>query len=465
MRRLVPLIIVVVGVLALAIDFSFWNVMPGSNGQAPTDPITGQPIGTRLGLDLQGGFQVEYKVLPSGGKTPNSSDLSTIATIIENRVNAIGTIEPVVETLGNDQIVVQLPGVTNVDQIRSLIGETGLLEFVPLPSSEYGTVNAAGSKSVPAAGDPIDPSLKPLFTGDQLASANPAFDSTTNERAVSFTLKSKAAQDFATYTQNHIGDFFAIVLDGKVVSAPYIKSAITNGQGQISGNFTASEMNNLVTVLRYGALPFPLQELSNSAIPATLGVNFLHRTLLAGLIGIVLVFLFMIIFYRLPGVIASLALVYYAIAVFAIFRLIPVTLTLAGAAGFILSVGMAVDANILIFERTREELRAGKTLQAAIEAGFNRAWSSIFDSNMSSMITAFILFYFGTSTIRGFGLVLMIGVATSMFTAVTVSRTLLRIVVRWAWVRQARLFAVREEEFLTVAARGGRAVREAGSRV
>jgi preprotein translocase subunit SecD len=258
---------------------------------------------------------------------------------------------------------------------------------------------------------------------------------------------------------------FAIVLDGTIVSAPSVDEPITGGQGIIRGNFTTAEMNNLVTVLKYGALPHEIREVGFTTISATLGQAFLEQSLLAGAIGIGLVFLFMLIHYRLPGLIACIALVFYALIVYAIFRLVPVTLTLAGVAAFVLSVGMAVDANILIFERTKEELRAGKTISAAIEAGFNRAWNSILDSNVSSLITALILYYFGSSTIRGFALVLIIGVLTSMFTAITLSREMLRWVVRQPWARRADLYGVSDEEF-TVAAplQRGRS-REAGAGV
>ena len=202
-----------------------------------------------------------------------------------------------------------------------------------------------------------------------------------------------------------------------------------------------------MALLQYGALPFPMQFLTDDNIPATLGQAFLNQTLLAGGIGIFLVMLFMLVYYRLPGVVACLALSYYGVAVLALFRIVPVTLTLAGIAGFVLSVGMAVDANILIFERTKEELRAGKTLVSAVEAGFNRAWNSIFDSNVSSLITAGILYFGGSATIKGFALVLIIGVATSMFTAVTVSRLLMRVVVKQSFAHRAWLYGVTDEEF------------------
>jgi preprotein translocase subunit SecD len=345
-----------------------------------------------------------------------------------------------VQTVGDDRIVVELPGVTDQDEIRKLIGSTGRLVFVPVPDGQ----------NPPAQDSTINPSWTPLFSGDQVdpSQVAPGFDSTTGERTVQFALKSDGAQKFATYSQASVGKYFAIVLDGRVVSAPVIRTPITDGRGQISGNFTTADQQLLVNTLKFGALPLALRELSFNSISATLGASFLSASLLAGAIGIGLVFLFMLLHYRLPGAVACLALMYYAIVVFAIFRLVPVTLTLAGVAGFILSVGMAVDANILIFERTKEELRAGKTITTAVEAGFNRAWNSILDSNVSSLITAGILYWFGSSTIRGFAFVLIIGVLTSMFTAITVTRTVLRLVVQQDWARKAALFGVREEEFV-----------------
>ena len=227
-----------------------------------------------------------------------------------------------------------------------------------------------------------------------------------------------------------------------MISAPVIQNSIPNGQVQITGGGLAASRprtaTDLVTVLKFGSLPFPITELSSEQISATLGSQFLDQSLLAGLIGIALVITFMLIYYRLPGVVASFALIYYTLVMFAIFRLVPVTLTLAGIAGFVLSVGMAVDANILIFERMKEELRVGKSLPAAVEAGFNRAWNSILDSNVSSLITATILYAFGSSVIRGFALVLIIGVLVSMFSAIVVTRTILRVVVRQEWARKPR---------------------------
>jgi preprotein translocase subunit SecD len=464
MRRFVPILIVIVGVVALIIDF--W---PGLQLPDFGNPDGGtRTVQTKLGLDLQGGLRVEYQALPAGGKTPTQSDLNTIKDIVERRVNSTGVAEPLVQTQGSDRIVVEIPGVSDPDSIRKLIGATGTLDFVPLPVDRFGS-NANPGAERATQGQPLpSPAIPPLFSGDQIASANPGTDS-AGGRAVQFTLKDQGAKLFADYTTKNVGNFFAMVLDGTVVSAPYIQSPITGGSGIITGGsgggFTASEMNNLVTILRYGSLPYPIQEISIRAISSSLAGFSLDAALLGGLIGILIVLVFMVVYYRLPGVIADFALVYYALVVLAIFRLIPVTLTLAGIAGFVLSIGMAVDANILIFERMKEELRLGKSLPAAVEAGFNRAWNSILDSNVSSLITAAILYWFGSSTIKGFALVLIIGVLTSMFTAVTVSRTVLRGVVQADFSRKASLWNVSEEEFLSRPAAGRSARGEARGRV
>jgi preprotein translocase subunit SecD len=461
MRRAVPLFVVVFGVLALFLDLVAVRV-PIIGAQPGT--VDSRKLEWKLGLDLQGGFRVEYQAQQVGDRVPDSDAMNTIRDIIERRVNATGVSEPLVYTVGSDRVVVELPGVQDAEAIEKLVGTTGRLDFVPLPPAIYGTYPNGPTGVVD--GQPLPVPEPVLFSGDMIETANPAVDSTSGQRAVSFTLRDPGKTQFADFSSKNINNFFAILLDDKVVSAPYIKEPITNGTGQISGNFTAADMNNLVTVLRYGSLPFPIVPITNDQIPATLGREFLHQTLTAAAIGILLVFLFMLIYYRLPGAVASFALIYYAAVVLAIFRLIPVTLTLAGIAGFVLSVGMAVDANILIFERSKEELRQGKPLAAAIEAGFNRAWNSILDSNVSSLITAGILYWFGSSTIRGFAFVLIIGVLTSMFTAITVTRTVLRLVVQRDWARKASLFGVREEEFVAGRTIGrGPLRREARGRV
>jgi preprotein translocase subunit SecD len=467
MRRILPWLVAAIAIAALAIDFL---TIPRPFSDQPCSPAAGLSSGcidTRLGLDLQGGLEGEYQALPTADHSVTADDLTTIQTIIENRINQYGVSEPIVQTQGTDRIVVQIPGVTDVDTVRKLIGSTGRLDFVPIPASttgvDQGTVLGT---SLPACA-PNTTTFSAecvLFSGDQIASAAAGSSQTTGQRAVDFTLKGTGSTLFANYSRANVNNQFAIVLDGTVQSAPVIQEAITGGTGQITGSFTTAQVNELVTVLKYGALPLAIQEVSFSQISATLGLNFLQQSILAGAIGILLVFIFMLIHYRLPGAIACVALTFYALVAYALFRFVPVTLTLAGVAAFVLSVGMAVDANILIFERTKEELRSGKTLVSAIEAGFNRAWNSIFDSNMSSIITATILFYFGSATIRGFALVLIIGVLLSMFTAVTLSRMMLRFVVRQPWARKASYFGVSEDEFILAAPPRGRQ-RQAGASV
>jgi preprotein translocase subunit SecD len=441
MRRAGPILILLIGVFALIVAF-FPNL------KLP-DPGAGDGqwrlIETKLGLDLEGGLRVEYQALPKDGQSPTEESMGVIKDIIERRVNQEGVSEAVVVVQGSDRVVVELPGVTDVDSVRRLVGQTGRLDFVPLGSTQATTGQVLDLEANP-----------PLFSGDQVESAAVGTDPNGGGLAVDFVLRSDGAQLFADYTRDHIGEYFAIALDGAVISAPVIRDAIPNGQVQISaggiGGFPADEARDLVTILKFGSLPFPIQEISSEQISATLGETFLNQSLLAGLIGIALVITFMLLYYRLPGLVAAFALVYYTIVVFAIFRLIPVTLTLAGIAGFVLSIGMAVDANILIFERMKEELRLGKSLPAAVEAGFNRAWNSILDSNVSSLITATILYAFGSSTIRGFALVLIIGVLVSMFSAIVVTRSIMRVMVRQEWARKASLYGLRDDEFVAMGA-------------
>jgi preprotein translocase subunit SecD len=453
MRRAGPILIIVIGVLALLVDFAKFP-MPSLGGQSAG---TTTYLETKLGLDLQGGLRIEYQVLPAQGKTPSRDDLNVLRQVIINRIDKSGVAEPQVVIQGNDRVIVEMPGLQNPDQIRNLVGTTGRLDFVPL-----GSTGATQGQQLPQ--QTLDTKCTDtvvvncvLFSGDQVAAASIGANA-AGLRTVDFTLQSTGKDLFAQYTADHIGDFFAIVLDGKVISAPTINDSIPNGQVQISqdgtiGGYPLADAQNLVTILQFGQLPFPIQELANTTVSPTLGEAFLHQSLVAGLIAILMVVFFMVVHYRLPGVVASGALIYYALVVYALFRLIPVTMTLAGVAGFV------------IFERTKEEMRVGKSLPAAIEAGFNRAWNSILDSNVSSLITAMILFLFGSSTIRGFGLVLIVGVLVSMFTAITVTRTVLRIIVAQPWARRASLYGVTEEEFLARPVSGRGARGEARGRV
>jgi preprotein translocase subunit SecD len=453
MRKAGPILILLIGILALVIDFFPGLRLPDSQGADGA----WRAVETKLGLDLSGGLRVEYQAIPVEGKEPGAADMAIIKDIVERRVNTTGVSEPVVTTQGKDRVVVELPGTTDPEAVRKLVGTTGRLDFVPL-----GSAQAQQGQVLDLAKTP------PLFSGDQIASATVGTDQ-NGRPAVDFVLKEDGKNKFADYTRDNVGSYFAITLDSTVISAPVIQNSIPGGNVQITGGgiagFGAKEAQDLVTVLKFGSLPFPINAVSSEEISATLGSQFLVQTLLAGLIGISLVFAFMLIYYRLPGAVASFALVYYALVMIAIFRLVPVTLTLAGIAGFVLSVGMAVDANILIFERMKEELRLGKSLPAAVEAGFNRAWNSILDSNVSSLITATILYTFGSSVIRGFALVLIIGVLVSMFSAIVVTRTILRWVVRQEWARKPSLWGLREDEFVALGAVRPGSRREARARV
>ena len=447
MQRVLPIAVLALFVVALVAAI-FPLPRPGAG--------EGETLQTRLGLDLVGGLRGEYQVVATDEQVVTPEILEQTRVIIENRVNAVGVAEPIVVTQGQDRITVELPGAEEEGDIRRLIGTTGILEFVPVPAEFFGQVG----QDLPLPPGMAD--TEPLFTGVEIANARIGQHPTTREIVVDLELKETGARLFDEHAAEHFGEQFAIVLDGIVQSAPVIRARNFGGQAQISGSFTPEDMNALVTVLRFGSLPLEIREVGFSSISATLGLDFLSQTLLAGSVGIVLVFIFMLLYYRVPGLIACAALVVYGVFVYALFRLIGVTLTLAGIAAFILSVGMAVDANILIFERTKEELRSGRALTASIEAGFSRAWNSILDSNVSTLITATILFYFGTSVVKGFALVLIIGVLTSMFTAITLSRLMLRWAVRQPWARRLHLFGLTEQEFSTQA---HPRTREASARV
>ena len=453
MRRAGPILILLIGIFALVIDFVPGLTLPDSQSADGT----WRTVETKLGLDLKGGLRVEYQAQSVNGKSPSPGDMSVIKDIVERRVNTTGVSEPLVTTQGSDRVVVELPGVTDPEAVRKLVGQTGQLDFVPLGTTQAQPGQTLDLKQYP-----------PLFSGDQVSSATVGTDQ-NGRPAVDFVLKGDGAKLFGDYTGKNVGAYFAITLDSAVVSAPVIQNAIPNGNVQITGGglagFDAKEATNLVTILKYGSLPFPIIALSSQTISATLGSQFLVQTVLAGLVGIGLVLAFMLIYYRLPGAVACFALVYYTLVMYAIFRLVPVTLTLAGIAGFVLSVGMAVDANILIFERMKEELRVGKSLPAAVEAGFNRAWNSILDSNVSSLITATILYALGSSVIRGFALVLILGVLVSMFSAIVVTRTILRWVVRQEWARKPSRYGLREDEFVALGAVRPSSRREARARV
>lgn len=383
----------------------------------------------RFGLDLVGGTELIYKAdISKIGQGDVSSSMDTLRDVIERRVNIFGVSEPIIQVeeagliSGNrdHRLIVELPGVTDIDKAIALIGQTPLLEFR--------LEKDGASKLSPEELAKVSP--EELFTstgvtGSLLKRATLQFDQTTQQPIVALEFNEEGRKLFAQVTKDNVGKVLAIFLDGKIIQAPTIRDAIENGTAQITGGFDAASAKEVVKQLNYGALPVPIELVSTQSIGASLGESALHASVRAGLWGFGLLVLFLILWYRLPGILASLALILYIFISLALFKLIPVTMTAAGLAGFILSIGMAVDANVLIFERMKEELRNGKKLEDAIHEGFHRAWLSIRDSNISSIITAIVLFWLGTSAVKGFALTLGLGVVVSMFTAITVSRTFL----------------------------------------
>src|SRR5258706_1732053 len=386
----------------------------------------------RKGLDLEGGTSVTLRAdmrnIPSDKR---SSALDAVRVVLERRVNLFGVSEPVIQTgvtNGDYRVTVDLPGV-NISQAVGLIGTTAQLSFWEKGASNSAALTNAYLQSLPAGIlQTIGPyAVKTTLTGNDLQSSAVTFDSSTGKPQVQLVFTSDGTNKFADITKRNVGEIVAIVLDNQVVEAPRVNQPILTGNAVITGGFTQEQANQLSIELQAGALPVPLSVLQQQSIGATLGTGALQRSLLAGVIGFIIVVIFMTTLYGKLGILASLALGLYSLLILAIFKLIPVTLTLAGIAGFILSIGMAVDANILIFERMKEELRAGKATHVAMELGFSRAWPSIRDSNASTLITSGILYKFGTGIVRGFAVTLAIGVLVSMFSAIVVTRTFLRL--------------------------------------
>ncbi len=381
----------------------------------------------KLGLDLQGGTHLVYegdlKDIPSDVR---SEAMNSARDVIERRVNAFGVSEPLVQVSGDNRIIVDLAGVKDINQAIDLIGQTPFLEFrEENPNPPTGTPNEQGEITV----DANQIFLPTGLTGKEFERATLEFDQQTGAPQITLQFDDDGRKKFADITQKNINKRIAIFLDGMILSAPTVQTAITDGKAIISGQFTLQEAKELVTRLNSGALPVPIKLVQQQNVGATLGLVSVKKSVAAGLIGFAIIALFMMIYYRLPGFLAVIALSIYVLISIAIFKIFGITLTLAGIAGFILSIGMAVDANILIFERMKEELRKGKTLNQAVEDGFNRAWLSVRDSNVSSLITTFILGYFGSSIIRGFAVTLSLGILVSMFTAITITRTFLRLLV------------------------------------
>jgi preprotein translocase subunit SecD len=397
-----------------------------------SDTLGTLDVSTRLGLDLRGGLQALLEVPEA--YTVKQGDLAATRQILESRANALGVSEVSMQTAGDRRIVAEFPGISNPEEVVAALKQTALLEFVDMGTTrlDEGTIIQTDYGQEDVTADPSQGIYHTVMTGAALKTALVQQNPQTSAYSIGFTLTPEQADFFSQYTLDHTGEILGIVLDKTVISAPSIQGQISGGEGVIEGSFTGEEANQLAIQLRYGSLPVPVEVVESRSIGPTLGAESVRKSLIAGLIGLTAVMVFMALYYRLPGVLADVALIIYVLLTLALFELIPVVLTLPGIAGFILSIGMAVDANILIFERMKEELRAGRPLGQAIDLGWKRAWPSIRDANISTLITCLILFWFGNqfgaSLVKGFALTLSIGVLVSMFTAIVVTRTFLHVV-------------------------------------
>lgn len=432
-RWLIPILIV--AALAIYVD------LPNT----PGFPFLGvDDIKTHLGLDLIGGFQAVLEADFPEDTEVSPESMQAARDIIEKRVNSLGVSESVVQLAGDRRILIELPGEENPEETLSIVKQTAFLEFVDfgnmLPQEAFSYLSStiqtdynqekgeALEADQPEEGERV---FHTVMTGAAFTNVGVMPDQFGNYIIV-FELSPDGTQTFAEYTTENVGNILAIVLDKEVISTPQIQQPITEGQGSISGDFDAESANNLAVQLRYGSLPIPLKVVQTETIGPTLGKESLQKSLAAGGIGLGMVILFMALYYRLPGVVADITLVIYALVTIAVYRLAPVTLTMPGIAGFMLSVFIAVDANILIIERLKEELRKGRSIHQAIKLGWDRAWPAIRKSNLNTLITCLILYWFGSalgvSIVRGFSLTLAIGVLVSIFTALSVPRTFLHLI-------------------------------------
>jgi preprotein translocase subunit SecD len=484
-----PIFLILVVILLAGV---IYTDLPGTTYSIGTFQRSGIP----LGLDLRGGLRVLLAADLPAGSSATTQQMDDARAILEKRSNALGVSEVTFQVAGSNRIVGEFPGLTNTDQVIAVLKQVGQLAFVPMGSTrlpegqtiqvDYSAVTAAATgtttpgteltattlpsltpttaatatttatlapagtltaqaaataavtatpvstpQTTPAATETAAAQVYPaIMTGARLKTVNVTQD-TLGKYEISFSLDAEGTKIFKDFTAAHQGEYLAIVLDGVIISDPSI-NAVIDGSGVIQGSFTYESANNLAIQMRYGSLPVPLKVLQSESVGATLGQDSVRKSVVAGIIGLTVVILFMALYYRLPGILADVALMIYALITFAIFKLLPVTLTLPGIAGFVLSVGVAVDANILIFERLKEELRAGRTLNQAIDLAWKRAWPSIRDSNISTIITCVILFWFGSnfgaSLVKGFSVTLVLGVLVSLFTAIVVTRSLLHLV-------------------------------------
>ncbi len=391
----------------------------------------------RMGLDLEGGTSITLKAdMKDVAEVDREKALDSAKAVIERRINPKGTLEPLVQTSKTNKdyrIIVEIPGITDVNQAVQLVGRTAKLTFweqnPDVLKLATGSAMLATSSGVPLGVEQLlGPSpVRSNLTGSDLKQASVTFNSNSGKPEVQLLFTSDGSKKFGDITKRNVGKIVAIALDQQLIEAPRVNQPIYGGSAVITGEFTTEQAKVLQNLLNGGALPVPLSVLEQRAVGATLGQVSLEKSLIAGIVGFFVIVLFMIFLYGRLGIIASLAFILYTLIVLTLFRLIPVTLTLSGIAGFILSIGIAVDANILIFERMKEELRRGRSHESAVELGFSRAWLAIRDSNVASLITSAVLLYFGTGIVKGFAFTLALGILSSMFSAIFVTRTLLQV--------------------------------------
>jgi preprotein translocase subunit SecD len=432
-NRAFPWLVGLVFVLSVFVDipkhqFSFPFNCPGICLRIG-DFSVNQEIKTHLGLDLQGGtqlvLQMKTEEIPAGQSVADYNERAR--KVIDRRINGLGVSEPVIQAIGQDKILLQLPGIDDIQQANEIATRQAKLE-IKIPDKD----NPGQYKS-----------MTPPLTGEHLNPTYVSFDN-ANQPVVNFEFTGPDSDRWVQLSKDFLRQPVQITLDGTEISAPTIDTVFTSGKGIIQGRFTVESAKQLSLLINSGALPVSLQVIQSSRVEPTLGRDSVNKSLVAGAMGLLLVAFFMVAYYRLPGALAVFALLYYTALTYAVFRLIPVTLTLAGIAGFILSIGMAVDANVLTFERLKEELRSGKSLRVAVEEGRKRAFPSILYSNLATIMSAAILFYFGTGTVKGFALTLGIGVAVSFFTAVVVTQMLLHGAIEFASLRRRALYGVEE---------------------
>ena len=404
--KLIVLGIVIVFAVVLAIKPVF-----------PKEDVPWLPLidNIKLGLDLQGGVHVVLEAQDTDELKVDQEKMAALVATIERRVNAFGAAEPVVQQQGERRVIVEIAGIDNPEKAIQSIIKTAYLEF-------------------------IDPKGDVILTGADLKNAVEKRDPTTAEIQVALEFTDEGAKKFAEATTKYLGQQIAIVLDGKLLQNPVVRTPILDGHAVITGYDTLEEAHEIAVLLRSGALPLKVEVIQKNVVGPSLGKDSLDRSITAGIIGIALILIFMSAYYRIPGLIADIALVIYSILILAMFSFFSVTLTLPGVAGFILSLGIAVDSNIIIFERIKEELKKGKPLRPAVRSGFKRAFRAILDANVTTLIAAGVLFYFGTGVIKGFALTLMIGILVSMFTAITLTRLMLQLVVDSRIVKNPKLY-------------------------